>query len=108
MKNIFFLLLASSLVLASCQKETLTPNVNDDSASITANRRGADDPTLPPPANLPAAVLKSFSTRYPTATRMEWEPEDGNTWKVKFFLGTVRWIAVFKADGTFISAQIKK
>jgi hypothetical protein len=108
MKNIFLLLLLSSLTIISCEKASLSPNGTDDSISANRRGRGADDPTLPPPANLPAVVLKSFNTRYPTATRMEWEPEDGNTWKVKFFLGTVRWMAVFRADGTFISAQIKR
>lgn len=108
MKNILFLLLVSSLAIMSCEKSTLSPNASDDRITASRQGRGADDPALPPPANLPSAVLASFNSRYPTATRMEWEPEDGNTWKVKFFLGTVRWIAAFKADGTFISAQIKK
>lgn len=96
------LLLAIAVAFTACQK-----SISGREATESANRRGADDVTVPPPANLPSAVLNAFTAKYPTATRMEWEPEDGNTWKVKFFLGNVRWIAVFKADGTLISARIK-
>ncbi|MBL7737877.1 MAG: hypothetical protein JNK14_01575 [Chitinophagaceae bacterium] len=96
--------LAVSLFFVSCQKSSLSPL--DDSGIVTA-RRGADDPVVAPPANLPAAVLSSFNARYPNAARTEWQAEDDNTWKVKFFLGTQRWVAFFKADGTFISAQPK-
>jgi hypothetical protein len=106
MKKILFLLLATSLTVASCEKSTLSRS-NDDSSISGRQGRGVDDPVLPAPSALPASVLKSFATRYPTATRIEWEPENGNTWKVKFFLDSVRWIATFKADGTFISARIK-
>lgn len=95
--------LAACLLFASCQKSSVSPNANN---STIAGRRGADDAPVPPPANLPAAVQASFTARYPTATRMEWQAEDGNTWKVKFFVGTVRWKAFFRADGTFIAASL--
>jgi hypothetical protein len=58
-------------------------------------------------AQIPAAVLSAFNAKYPNASRVEWEPEDGNTWKAKFFLGSVRWEAFFKADGSFLSANLK-
>jgi hypothetical protein len=58
-------------------------------------------------ARVPAAVLSAFNAKYPTASRVEWEPEDGNTWKAKFFLDSVRWEAFFKADGSFLSANLK-
>jgi len=52
----------------------------------------------------PAAVNTAFNTRYPTASgEIEWQKEDGNTYKVKFFIGSQRWQAIFAADGTFIS-----
>jgi hypothetical protein len=105
MKRTFFLVLAAALTFTSCTKSTL-----DDSQSTTASTerrgRGADDPVNPPPANLPAAVLNAFNARYPGATRVEWQAEDGNTWKAKFYLGNVRWKAFFKADGTFISESL--
>lgn len=98
MKNIFFLLLAAVFSLTACQKSTVSPNVNEGIAS----RRGADDLVVPPPSNLPAAVLNAFTAAHPTATRMEWQAEDNNTWKVKYFLGTERWRALYEADGTLI------
>lgn len=103
MKKLFVLLvMASGIAFISCEKSSLS-----GSADEIVGRRGADDPTLPPPANLPAAVLSSFTAEFPSATRMEWQPEDGNTWKVKFFLGTVRWVAEYRADGTRISLRQK-
>ncbi len=102
MKKVFLLLIAA-IAFASCEKSTVSTSINDE----VLNRRGADDVAVPPPANLPAAVLSSFTASYPTATRMEWQAEDGNTWKVKFFLGTQRWIAVYKADGTLVSVAKK-
>ena len=85
MKKILFLLLATSLTFASCEKSTLSRS-NDDSSISGRQGRGADDPVLPPPSALPTVVLKSFTSRYPTATRMEWEKK--YAWKVKFFLGS--------------------
>lgn len=102
MKKVFLLLIAA-IAFASCEKSTVSTSITDE----VLNRRGADDVAVPPPANLPAAVLSSFTASYPTATRMEWQAEDGNTWKVKFFLGTQRWVAVYKADGTLVSVAKK-
>jgi hypothetical protein len=103
MKNTFLLFTAAMLTFASCTK---TPVSDDLTTSAQRQGRGADDPIVAPPANLPAAVLSAFNTRYPNATRIEWEPENNNTWKAKFFIGTVRWKVFFKADGTFISASL--
>ena len=93
---------AVAVAFTACEKAS-----SGRESTSSASRRGTDDITLPPPASLPASVLNAFKAKYPTANLMEWEPEDGNTWKVKFFLGNVRWIAVFKADGTFVSAKVK-
>ncbi len=100
MKKLFFLM-AVAVAVASCEKSTVSTSLNDE----VLGRRGADDVAVPPPSNLPAAVLSTFTASYPTATRMEWQAEDGNTWKVKFFLGTVRWVAVYKADGSLVSVK---
>lgn len=102
MKNMFAALLIASLFFTSCEKSTIS--ANDDNSTLTG-RRGADDPNPVPPSNLPAAVQAAFTARYPGATRMEWQAEDANTWKVKFFMGSVRWIAFFRADGSFISGS---
>lgn len=50
--------------------------------------------------------MSSFNSKYPGASgQIEWEKEDSNTYKVKFFIGSQRWQAIFKADGTFLSEQ---
>lgn len=91
-KLLLFLVLAISLT--SCEKFLNHPDDSGNSSNTN-------------PANVPSAVKNAFNAKYPTASRMEWEPEDGNTWKVKFYLGSVRWEAFFGADGTFISENIK-
>jgi hypothetical protein len=103
MKNTFLFLTAAMLTFASCTK---TQSSDDSNTSSERRGRGADDPVVAPPANLPAAVLSAFNAGYPNATRVEWEPENNNTWKAKFFIGTVRWKAFYKADGTFISVSL--
>lgn len=55
-------------------------------------------------SQVPSAVNIAFHAKYPTATgEIEFEKEDNNTVKVKFFIGSQRWQAFFKVDGTFIS-----
>ncbi len=103
MKKTLLFFAVAMLTFASCTK---TQHSDDSNSSSQRRGRGADDPVVAPPANLPAAVLSAFNTRYSNATRVEWQPEDNNTWKAKFFVGTVRWKAFFRADGTFISASL--
>jgi hypothetical protein len=104
MKRTFFLMVAASLIFVSCSKSRLAANDVSTTSSSTSlqARQGADDPPAPIPAGLPAAVVSAFNNRYPTATRVEWQAEDGNTWKAKFFIGTQRKRALFAADGTFL------
>jgi hypothetical protein len=57
-------------------------------------------------SQVPSGVMTSFNTRYPTASgQIEWEKEDGNTYKVKFFLGAQRWQAIFTSNGSFVSEK---
>lgn len=99
MKNLF-LVAVLAVAFTACDKSVSGPVVPDEVVS----RKGADDAPKPLPATLPSAVTSAFKAKYPTASGMEWQAEDANTWKVKFFIGTVRWAAFFKANGTFISA----
>lgn len=76
-----------STAVVSCSKST------DNNSSINSSQ-------------VPASVMNAFNTRYPAASgQIEWEKEDANTYKVKFFIGYQRWQAIFKADGTFISEK---
>jgi hypothetical protein len=99
MKTMILSLFAAAITFTACQKSDLTANAATEEI---AARRGADDPVVPPPSNLPAAVLNAFTASHPTATRMEWQAEDNNTWKVKYFIGAERWRALYAADGTLI------
>jgi len=82
-KFLLFLMLCGAVV--SCHKS------NEDNTGISASA-------------VPSGVTSSFNARYPSASgQIEWEKEDGNTYKVKFFQGSQRWQAFFKADGTFLS-----
>jgi hypothetical protein len=50
--------------------------------------------------------MTAFTAKYPAATgQIEWELENGNTYKVKFFIGSQRWQAYFSAAGVFISEK---
>jgi hypothetical protein len=55
-------------------------------------------------SQVPSSVSIAFHAKYPNASgEIEFEKEDNNTVKVKFFIGSQRWQAFFKVDGTFIS-----
>jgi putative salt-induced outer membrane protein YdiY len=86
MKKLLLALLISTATL-SCSKS------NNTSTTISASQ-------------VPSPVMSSFNAKYPTASgQIEWEKEDSNTYKVKFYIGSQRWQAIFKADGTFVSEQ---
>ena len=87
MKKLLFALLLGMSMLA-CTKS------NDNaSENISASQ-------------VPAAVMSTYNARYPAASgQIEWEIEHGNTYKVKFFIGSQRWQAQFNMDGTFIDEK---
>jgi hypothetical protein len=89
-KILFFLMLATVTMSSTCSK---SDNTAPTSVSI-------------PASSVPAAVMNNFNTRYPSATgQIEWEQENGNTYKVKFYIGSQRWQATFASDGSFISEK---
>ena len=86
LKRILLALLISTAAV-SCSKS------NNDNSNISSSQ-------------VPSGVMTAFNTRYPTAGgQIEWEKEDSNTYKVKFFIGSQRWQAIFKAYGAFVSEQ---
>lgn len=90
-KILFFLLLTTITMGTTCSK-------HDDLLSGSSHINSSQ---------VPAAVLSSFNSRYPTAGgQIEWEKENGNTYKVKFFINGQRWQALFAADGSFISEKM--
>lgn len=59
-----------------------------------------------PASQVPAAVMSAFNSKYPAASgQIEWEKEDGNTYKVKFFIGSQRKQAIFSSTGSFLSEK---
>jgi hypothetical protein len=83
------LLLVFSLAIFACSKSNSNPAVGPISAS-----------------QVPSAVMSAFNAKYPAASgQIEWELEDGNTYKVKYYIGSQRWQARFTAAGGFISEQ---
>lgn len=91
MKKLLIALFLCSTMMA-CSKSSNNNNDNDD--HITASQ-------------VPSSVMTSFNTRYPTASgQIEWELEHGNTYKVKFFIGSQRWQAQFMSNGTFIDEKM--
>lgn len=99
MKNLLAML-GFLLIMTSCSKSIDNPAGVDDSSSRSVALS---------PAQVPAAVMDAFKAKYPNAGgEIEWQREDGNTYKVKFWLGAQRWQAIFSAAGGFISEkQIK-
>lgn len=93
MKKILFLLSFATVIMSStCSKST-----DDSPVSSSQNI---------PASQVPAAVTAAFNSRYPAAGgQIEWEKEDGNTYKVKFFIGGQRKQALFAASGSFISEK---
>lgn len=91
-KLLFMLLLATVTMSTTCSKSTDDTPVSS-SVSIPASQ-------------VPAAVMAAFNSRYPSASgQIEWEKEDGNTYKVKFFIGSQRKQAIFSSTGSFISEK---
>ncbi len=91
LKKLLFALLLCTALLACSKNDDNNNNNNDD--HITASQ-------------VPAPVMTAFTTRYPAASgQIEWELEHGNTYKVKFFIGSQRWQAQFTTNGTFIDEK---
>ena len=91
MKKLLFMLLISTVTMSTtCSKY-------DDRVSGS---------TVISSSQVPSGVMSNFNTRYPAATgQIEWERENGNTYKVKFFIGSQRTQAIFASDGSFISEK---
>jgi len=94
----FLLAILLLTAISSCTRvNDLVPGT-DDSVSAKGTNISA--------ASVPAAVMSAFTTKYPTAAgEIEWQREDGNTYKVKFWLGAERWQATFSATGGFLSEK---
>jgi hypothetical protein len=90
------LLLAS---FSSCEKINDLSSTDD---SVLSSGNGDNIPV----SQVPAAVVAAWKAKYPSAGgQIEWEKEDGNTYKVKFWLGAERWQAIFSSTGSLLSEK---
>lgn len=90
-KYLLIFLLATVTMSSTCSKDDVVSS--SSSGVISASQ-------------VPAAVMSAFNSRYPGATgQIEWEKEDGNTYKVKFFINSQRMQAIFSSTGSFISEK---
>ena len=92
-----------NLILAALILFSVSSCSKSDDLSFNAVPAG----TVLVASQVPASVSSAFHAKYPAASgEIEFEKEDGNTVKVKFFQGSQRWQAFFKTDGTFISESV--
>lgn len=94
----FVLAMLLLTAISSCTRvNDLVPGTDDSVSAKDANISAA---------SVPAAVMSAFTAKSPTAGgEIEWQREDGNTYKVKFWLGAERWQAIFSATGSFLSEK---
>jgi hypothetical protein len=89
-KLLIMFLLATVTMSTTCSKEDA---IVSNSVSISASQ-------------VPASVMSAFTAKYPAAAgQIEWELEDGTTYKVKFFIGAQRRQATFTSAGSFITEK---
>jgi hypothetical protein len=97
------LVLAIMLLISFSACEKINDAVSSTDDSVLS--RGGNGDNIPV-SQVPAAVVAAWKAKYPAAGgQIEWELEDGNTYKVKFWLGSQRWQAIFSSTGSFISEK---
>ncbi|MBI5370590.1 MAG: hypothetical protein HZA79_01050 [Sphingobacteriales bacterium] len=104
MKNIVFTAILGSSLLLSCSKPALPANAENNNTAVTAGRAVND--LIQPAYTVPGVVLTSFNSLFPNAVRPVWQYLNRVTWQVNFFSGDEYWMALFKSDGSFISASM--
>jgi len=93
MKKLLFIMLLATVTMSSTCSKSADDTPVSSSVSIAASQ-------------VPAAVMSAFTSKYPSATgQIEWELENGNTYKVKFFIGSQRKQAIFNSNGSFVSEK---
>lgn len=99
MKKIF---LAASLIIAATSLTT----VNVANASTVSVASKGDGQHIPA-SQVPAPVIVSFNSDFPTAKNVRWEKEreHGQTvYQADFMLNGKRWRAEYAPDGTLLSS----
>ena len=99
MKRIF---LAASLLIAATTFTGITA-VNASTLSTTSKGGGQHIPA----SQVPAPVMASFNSQFPTATNVQWQKETEHgqtTYQASFNMNGKKWRAVYSSTGTLLSA----
>lgn len=102
-------LLTFACVLASCSR-TGSTIANDDSVindriqQTTAAEKYAGGYPISE-KSLPAAVRDAFYARYSGVASIQWQLMPDGTYKADFFIGKIKWQAVYAADGTLLHEE---
>jgi hypothetical protein len=49
--------------------------------------------------------MNAFKSQFPTATHIEWKKLSNGNYKVQFYVGTLRWEAIYTPTGTRIKLE---
>ena len=99
-------LITAICLLASCSRSGTTI-ANDDSvfdnSPVASTERISTEYPISEKA-LPQPVRIAFQTRYSSPQNVQWAymTSDGN-YKVDFFIGKIKWQAIFAPDGTLVT-----
>lgn len=105
MKKIFSLLFVAAVLTSACSKQSRgADDLVSHQQGIEDNPNGGGGNNV---AVVPSAVLAAFNTRYPDATNVQWKLLSDGTYKAEFQRGTVKWQAIFTADGTLVKEEHK-
>jgi hypothetical protein len=103
MKKAFFLIAIAAMCTTACTKQS---HGSDDliphSSTVEDNPNGGGGGNT---TAVPSAVLNAFKTRYPKATKIEWKKLSNGNYKAEFYIGTVRWQAIFTPTGTLVKQE---
>lgn len=55
--------------------------------------------------DVPEAVVKSFTSKFPDAEEIEWEKEEDNEWEAEFELGGIEYTASFDNMGSWLETE---
>jgi hypothetical protein len=103
-------ILTVAFALASCSRSGSTI-ANDDSA-VNSQLQKTSEERLKIPENIPVTekevpleVRTDFYSRYTAAINILWYRLPDGTYKVEFFQGKIKWMAIYKADGTLVHEE---
>jgi hypothetical protein len=96
MKKILAAIVLGSVLMTSCTKD----NPLDDAAA-RGRSTGVEDRIT----TAPEAVLSAFNARYSGATNIQWKKLSNGNYKAQFFLGSVKWEAIFTPAGSLVKEE---